>query len=71
MCSSGRLKVMLVVFRRTKEHMVHQFLKMLLQFIGAFCNYHQALSVAGVEFQITFISELELGGKREDMYVHL
>ncbi|KAG5607970.1 hypothetical protein H5410_029462 [Solanum commersonii] len=33
--SSGRLKVMLVVFRRTKEHMVHQFLKMLLQYVVA------------------------------------
>lgn len=27
MCSSGRLKVMLVVSRRIKEHMVHQYLK--------------------------------------------
>lgn len=35
---------------------------------GAFCNYHQFL--AGVDFQILSFSELELGGKREDMFVH-
>lgn len=37
MCSSGRLKVMLVVSRRTKEHMVYQYLKMLMQ-VCCFCN---------------------------------
>ncbi|KAM3236763.1 hypothetical protein P3L10_016800 [Capsicum annuum] len=55
--SSGSLKLMLAVSRRTKDHAVHQYLNML----------SAGLFVAGSEFQITFISELKLGGKSEDI----